>query len=211
MIKHWIKYVFVSVLSIISICVIILDCLPKDYGNDVLIIDSQYQTNVLFYVEEDKNIMIGSNITLKELDKITRNLRIKQIEKIIAYDLQLNKIDELSAICVNYNVNNVILSSNMEYSAIVDKLPNVEIFNNNYVTCNLTVNLINRGDDIVGIELNKFTTNMLIPLLDNSKSDNNYLLAICDDFDYIVTNDYEFWKDVSIDIIDIPNTDTVFM
>lgn len=211
MIKQWIKYSFVMVLSIISLVLIINGFLPNTYDNNTLIIAKQYKSNVLIYTEEDTSVMIGCNISINDLDKLTRNLRIKEIDKIVAYDLQLNMIDQLYLICDNYSVESVVLPANMEYSAIVNKLPNVEIIEDNYLNDNLSIDLIRNGEEIIGAKVNKLAIEILMPLIDNTKTENRILLNYYSNVDYIVTSDYNFWQEVDANIIDLINTETVFM
>ena len=211
MTRHWIKYVIVSTIAVLCSVLLIGSFIPRTYSNDTMIIAKQYKSSVVIYTEDNKNIMIGCNITSNDLDKLTRNLRIKEIDKIVAYDIQLNKIDELYDICNNYNVNIVALPTNMEYSAIINKLPNVEIIEDNYCVGNLTIDLINKNNDIIGIKVSRLAEELLIPVVENTKTENRTLFENYNNVDYIITNDCEFWKNTNTNIIDLMTTETVFM
>ncbi len=211
MVKHWWKYLYVSVLLVICTMLIVMGCIPKRYENDKLVIAQQYNSNVVVYTYEGQNVLIGSNIEVKSLDKLCRQYEIKEFDKVIAYDLQLNKLNNLYEIVENYSVNSIIIPSDFDYSAINNKLPNVEIIEEQYITNNLIVNLIRDSDDIIGIKVVKFDTKLLIPFIDNSKSENNELQEYYSDVDYVITDNYELWKEVGTQIIDITKNEKVFL
>ena len=211
MVKHWWKYVYVSVLLFVCTTLIVVGCIPKHYENDTLVTAQQYNSNIIVYSYDDKNILLGSNIDEGALDKLSRELEFKEFDKIIAYDLQLNKLDNLCNIVNKYNVNSVIVPSNLDYSAILTKLPNVEVIDGFYEIHNLGVELIYDSDDLIGIKITKFGKEILVPFIDNSKTENNNLLENYSKVDCLVTDDYEFWKELEINVIDITKNELVFL
>lgn len=211
MVKHWWKYVYVSVLLFVCTTLIVVGCIPKHYENDTLVTAQQYNSNIIVYSYDDKNILLGSNIDEGALDKLSRELEFKEFDKIIAYDLQLNKLDNLCNIVNKYNVNSVIVPSNLDYSAILTKLPNVEVIDEFYEIHNLGVELIYDSDDLIGIKITKFGKEILVPFIDNSKTENNNLLENYSKVDCLVTDDYEFWKELEINVIDITKNELVFL
>ncbi len=210
MVKAWWKYVYVSVLLVVCTTLIIVGCLPKTYEADALLIGKQYNSNVVVYTYDNKNILIGSNIEISALDRLCRELEIKEFDKIIAYDLQLNKVDNLCKIIESYKVETVIIPDSLDYSAIINKLPYEEKFNDLYKVNNLTIETICDSDDLIGIKLKEFDKEILVPFVDNSKSENINLLDNYSVVDYIITDDYEFWKSTETNIIDVTKNEMVF-
>ena len=210
MVKAWWKYVYVSVLLVVCTTLIIVGCLPKTYEADALLIGKQYNSNVVVYTYDNKNILIGSNIEISALDRLCRELEIKEFDKIIAYDLQLNKVDNLCKIIESYKVETVIIPDSLDYSAIINKLPYEEKFNDLYKVNNLTIETICDSDDLIGIKLKEFDKEILVPFVDNSKSENINLLDNYSVVDYIITDDYDFWKSTETNIIDVTKNEMAF-
>lgn len=211
MVKAWWKYLYVSVLLVICTTLIVVGCIPKVYDNDLLLIGQQYNSNVVVYTYDNKNVLIGSNVEKSALDKLCRELKIKEFDKIVAYDLQLNKVDNLYNIVDSYNVSSVIIPNELDYSAIINKLPNVEVIEDTYNIANIDLEIIRVRDDIVGINVKKFSKELLIPFVDNSKFENNNLFENYSEVNYIITNDYDFWKESGTSVIDITKNEIVFL
>ncbi len=209
MVKHWWKYLVVSILCATSIVLIVVGSMPKNYDNGSMQISTQYKSNVILYVENDENILIGSDIEYNDLLKLAKQLRVKEIDKIVAYDLQLNSITELLSIIEEFNVKDVILPIGLDYSAILSKLPNVETFDG---ICNfefLTINIIEDSDDIIGLKLDKLGVSYLVAKIDNTKTENRYLQENYSNIDYVITDDSELWIDTSSCIIDVTDIEGV--
>lgn len=211
MVKHWWKYLYVSVLLVICATLMVVGCIPKIYDDNVLITGQQYNSNVVVYTYNGKNILVGSNIEENSLDKLCRELEIKEFDKIIAYDLQLNKLDNLYNIIDSYNVSGVVIPSEVDYYHIKSKLPNVEVISDSYNIFSLNVELIYDSDDIIGIVINNLDKKVLIPFIDNSKSENNNLLENYLAVDYIITDNYEFWSEIETNVVDITQNKVVFL
>ena len=73
------------------------------------------------------------------------------------------------------------------------------------------VELIYDSDDLIGIKITKFGKEILVPFIDNSKTENNNLLENYSKVDCLVTDDYEFWKELEINVIDITKNELVFL
>lgn len=211
MVKSWWKYLYVSVLLVICTTLVVVGCIPNVYADNTLLTGQQYNSNVVVYTYEGKNILVGSNINEDSLNRLCRELEIKEFDKIIAYDLQLNELDNLYSVIDSYKVSSVVIPSGLDYYAIKSKLPNVEVVDDRYNTYSLVIELIYDSDDIIGVKLIEMDKQILIPFIDNSKSENNNLLENYSDVDIIVTDDYEFWKEIGTNVVDVTKNEIVFL
>lgn len=209
MCKRWWKGVLVSVLSISIALTTILHLIPTQY-NCSLIFKEQYNSNVIVYVDNDDVTLIGSDISLDSLTFIMKDIKLKRIDNIVAYDLKLNNIDELLNIKQKFDVDKILLPRSFHYDEVADKLSNVEYFDNSYKINDLVVGLIDYKSETIAINISFDKSHILVPNLENNKTENKYLKDLCGSIDCIVTDGNNIWDDMSAikKIINIETSNT---
>lgn len=194
--KHYLKTV--AVVGLVAlICVVFgLNLISKKYSNDV-IISQQYSSGVVIVSDEDSTSLIGSDITAKTLILMLKELRLKNIDTIFAFDLQLNELKELEKVCKTFNVKKVYIPSKYNYSSVTDGLPKTEILADGKKVCGYTLGIIENDDNIIAVTLENDNRNILMPSLDNKKKDNNYIKTYyLDSADYLLVDDNTVWSDL---------------
>lgn len=196
MTKHYLKIVAVAMLTVIIGVIFGINTIPAKYSNDI-IVETQYRSGVTMLADESTTAMFGSDITRNTLLSMCKKMRIKDIDEIYAFDLQLNEINELIEICHDFGVKRVYIPSRFDYEDVREKLPNTEILESGKKVCGYTLNVINYSDGIVAIKLTSDRYNILIPNLDNNKQANLWVKDFClSDIDYLFVENDGVWADM---------------
>lgn len=196
MTRHILKTVSVVIMILAIGIMFICNTIPHRYEGDNLIISSQYNSNVAIYVRDGQVSMIGSDVSYKNMLFIMKDLRLNKIDKIYAYDIQLNKINELSRICEEFEVETVYLPDRFEDVNIGSSFYNTEIIRQGSFANNVVFSVIeNDNDDIIGIKLNIGNKIVFIPNINNKTADNKYLKQLHQHWDYVIVDNIEDWKE----------------
>lgn len=175
--KHYLKYVAMSVLWLIIIVSSVLNSLPKNYDNNTILIGAQYNTNICVIRVNDKNIMLGSNIKTENLIYFMKEFRLNSIDSIVAYDLQLNNLDNLNSIKNEFGAN-TIYASRVRYEYLKDSHINgVQLIENTLDIDGVLFEFIEYKSDIVALKLTIDSSELLILSPENNKTENTYLLS----------------------------------
>ncbi|MBE5736530.1 MAG: ComEC/Rec2 family competence protein [Clostridiales bacterium] len=195
--RTWVKGVVAGV-TMGVVCVIMITALiPKSYNNGTMIIANQHNSNVVLCIEEDETILMGSNISCDNLTFMLKDIKIKDIDCIVAYDLQLNNIDNLIDIITRYNIQEVIIPDSLAYEEVVEKFDNPKVVALDIDIGNTHISLIERSDKVVAIRLTGRLYDMLIPNMDNKVSDNRYLIEYyLSDVTTILVDSSYVWDDL---------------
>lgn len=196
--KHYLKYVAMSVLWLIIIVSSVLNSLPKNYDNNTILIGAQYNTNICVIRVNDKNIMLGSNIKTENLIYFMKEFRLNSIDSIVAYDLQLNNLDNLNSIKNEFGAN-TIYASRVRYEYLKDSHINgVQLIENTLDIDGVLFEFIEYKSDIVALKLTIDSTELLILSPENNKTENTYLLSKYESLDgWICMEDIKIDKENS--------------
>ncbi|MBE5757536.1 MAG: ComEC family competence protein [Clostridiales bacterium] len=190
MINKYLKSGFIGVLSIALITILVCNSMPIKYKGDNVLVCSQTDSNVVFYVKDNYTVMIGSNIDSYIVCKQLKELKIKGIDSIIAYDFQLNKISEFNKLCEEYSVKRVYVPEKFNYSHLANG--NKFVFYNHEIEINdLKLHNIEKDDTIIGVKLDIDDSSFLIPELKPTISESNYIVQNYGDVDYIIVSDMD--------------------
>lgn len=197
MTSHWLKSVGVLAMATFIAILFLLNTIPTRYEGDNVIVAKQYDSNVILVVSDGDVSLIGSDISYKRIMSIMKEIRLKNIDNIYAYDLQLNGISELKKILSEYNVNRIFLPSRYDYDELKNEFKNVSILNESQDVGNLELQLIEFGDEIIAIKINMGDKNILVPQLNNNKTESNYIINNYLDVEYIlIDKDNKYWQDI---------------
>lgn len=193
MVRNLIKSTLFITLASIVLVFLAINSIPKVYTGNNFVFVSKYNSNVCYYIEDSVVTLIGTKVNKNNIYSDCKKLKVNKITNVIAYDLQLNKLEELIEICKDYNVKNIYLPKKYNYDEIKEKFGNVYLFENKINLCNLEVSTIERNDKIIAIKLNTISSGkILIPFSNLSASDGEYLINNCGTIDIIYldkTND----------------------
>lgn len=198
MIRRFIKGSVVLLLLMSIIIILFANSIPNRYYGDNLLFYLKYKSNVCYYVKDYNVTMIGSDIEYDLVMSEMKKNKLKTINTIIAYDFQLNDIDNLLKIIDEYNVENIYLPSNFGYKSIENKFRSVKYFNKNVIIGNLKFNSIVYKNQVIGVTLNLDDIGtILIPEIKPTKLEANYLMENYANIDYIYINSDNINIDVS--------------
>lgn len=176
MVKKYIKCSIIIPLIIISIIQMSFYNIEYSARKNTLIFSHQYNSNVVFYVKDDIVTMIGSNIDCDNLLYTLKELKIRNIDNIIAYDLQLNEINNLKEICVECKTKDVFIPNRYAYDEISQEFPSVSYYDKNLNLQDLQFRDIYYGNQTIGIYLNiSDIGDILIPELKPTKKEGLFL------------------------------------
>lgn len=192
MIKKYIKFGLSFVLTSLLITMFLMSAIPNNYSNDNLIFVQNYKGNVCYYVEDNIVTLIGSNIKNSRVVTDLKNLHIKNIDNIIAYDLQLNSLNNLVEICNDNSVKNIYVPSDFNYSELSKRIPNINIFELNVEVGSLRLETVHYDGYIIAVYLKTSLGTVLIPEIKPNKKEARFLM---DNFS-------------KVDILYLNNTDT---
>lgn len=191
MIKKYIKFGLSFVLTALLITLFVMSSIPNNYSNENLIFVQNYKGNVCYYVEDNVVTLIGSNIKNNRVVTELKHLNIKNIDNIIAYDLQLNALNNLVEICNDNNVKNVYAPSDFNYSELSKRVPNINIFELNVEVGSLRLETIHYDGYIIAVYLKTNLGTVLIPEIKPNKKEAQYLMEKFSEVDILYLNNTE--------------------
>ena len=195
MCKNWWKSLVVGLLFVVIVTTNIVYLMPSRYDNNLLF-KEQYSSNVLVYADKEDVILIGSDITLDNLTFIMKDIKLRYIDKIVAYDFKLNKIEELMKIKKEFGVGQIILQEKFNFDEISQKLSTVEYFEKSYNQDELSIEMIEYKNDHIGIVLKMGENIVLVPSFENNATENQYLKSYYSHIKCIVTDGNTIWNDM---------------
>ena len=211
MVKKWIKLSFVGVCSLVFAIIFTINCMPINYSKSNLLVYYQNKSNVVFYVEDDEVTMIGSDIDRYYLIKQLKHFKIKNIDRIIAYDFKLNKLTNFNDICEEFDVKEVYLPNKLNYSSLLNKLHNVILYEDKLLIKDLVLENIVK-DDIIGVKFNIDNKIFVIPELSPTIAESNYIMNTYTEVDYIIVSDMDIkinlYKDIYKNIVTLNTRET---
>ncbi len=191
MIKKYIKFGLSFVLTALLITLFVMSSIPNNYSNENLIFVQNYKGNVCYYVEDNVVTLIGSNIKNNRVVTELKHLNIKNIDNIIAYDLQLNALNNLVEICNDNNVKNVYVPSDFNYSELSKRITNINIFELNVEVGSLRLETIHYDGYIIAVYLKTNLGTVLIPEIKPNKKEAQYLMEKFSEVDILYLNNTE--------------------
>lgn len=200
MVKKWLKLSFVSVFSLIFVIIFTINCIPIKYESGSVLVYSQRKSNIVFYVDDDHVTMVGSNIDEYYLIKQLKYFKIDNIDSIVAYDFQLNNVDNFNSICDNFGVKEVYLPNKFDYDNLLNKINNVKLYDDKLTIGNLSLENIVK-DDIIGVKFIIEGKSYLIPELSPTIAESNYIENNYNNVDYIVVSNEKI--KINLDDMDI--------
>lgn len=174
--------------------------LPFDYRNNNIVINYQYNSNVVFYLTDEENTLIGSNIEEYQLTNQLKELKINKLDNIIAYDFELNKIDNLVEICNKFKVKNVYISKQFNYESVVNKFNKVVLIEEKFNVNDLFVEFIEYQRETIGVDF--YIQNIGSFLLPKESLSKNQLLFLQNEYsgvDYLLISKYN--NDINLGIL----------
>lgn len=173
---------------------------PIDYINNNIIINYQYNSNVVFYLTEEEQTLIGSNIEEYMLANQLKELRINEIDNIIAYDFELNQIDNLIEICNKYNIKNVYMPARFDYDSVTQKFNKVVLIDEKFEIDNLNIEFIEYKKEIIGVNFSVLDIGgFLLPNKDLTKTQLTFLQNEYSGVDYLLISKYN--NDINLEIL----------
>ena len=213
MVRNLIKSTLFITLASIVLVFLAVNGIPKVYTGNNFVFVSKYNSNVCYYIEDSLVTLVGTKVNKNSIYSDCKKLKVNKITNVIAYDLQLNKLNELIEICKDYNVENIYLPKEYNYDEIKEKFGNVYLFENEINLCSLEINTIERNDKIIAIKLNTLSSGkILIPSSNLSVSDGEYLINNCGTIDIIYLDKTSDNLDITIlnPSVTIINRDKVY-
>lgn len=196
MTKHYLKTVVVLGLVVMIGVVFGINMIPKEYSNDILV-PTQYKSGVTILSDENTTALIGSDVTEKKLILMLKKLRIKNIDEIYAFDLQLNELDELENICDKFNVKKIYIPEKYNYDAILTRFDNCQILQVGSRICGYTFEMVEKQGNIIAVKLINDDKVVLIPNRDNTKAENTEIITYyLEGTDYILVEDDNVWSNI---------------
>jgi len=180
------------ILSIILIClftICYISSIPNEYNGNNVIFNLKYKSNVCYYVKDNEVTLIGSNVDSRLIINEMKKLKINKITNIIAYDLQINDIENLETICQEYSVETIYLPVDVDYKSIRKRVNNCKFFATNIIIDSMQFNAIEYKDQIIAVTLKiDGIGTILIPEINPTKAESKYLIDNYATIDFIYTN-----------------------
>ena len=186
--KRFVKGGMAVALAILTISLFISSAIPERYDNSNLIFASKYNKNTCFYIEDNYVTLIGSNVKSSTILNELKNLKIRKINAIVAYDLQLNDLENLQTICMDNFVDTIYLPKQFEFDELSNKFNNVIFFEDNVTIGNLDLKTIHYLDSIIGVTFNCKFGRVLIPEIKPTKKESSFLFDNYRDIDILYLN-----------------------
>lgn len=203
MLKARAKSLLCGALGIIFVLVIIIHNLPKTYNNYSL--STVYQTNSNYSVITTSNsetVLVGGDIeNLTELKKLTVQLKIHEINAVIAYDYNFKNHNNLVDACKKYNVSTLYVY--VLDSSLFDFVSQEFAFVNNVIIINdehrkdidgaVSFHAIIELNKVLGIEMHVSDSKLLF-LVNNLTKQNMLPLRFRENMNYhfVVVNNVNF-------------------
>ena len=178
--------------------IFLFSSIPTKYDGFNFVFCSKYNSNTCYYIENDEVYLIGSNIKSSIVLNELKNLKIRKIDYIVAYDFQLNDIQNFKEICQDNFVKSIYLPNTFEYNEIKDEFKNVQFFENDVNLGKMKFHTITYSNQIIGITMeSEHLGKVLIPELKPTKSEANYLMNYYSDADTLYLNSQNTNIDIS--------------
>ena len=189
MLKKYFKFTILALILITANSLFASCLIENKYLDENLIFCQNYKTNTFYYVNDNEVTMIGSDLDIDYLYSQLKTVRLKHIDNIIAYDLQLNDLSNLVEICSEFEVKKIYLPSKFEYDSIVNRFDNVVIYNEEVQVGDITLKEIVYNDTVIAVYVKTLELgNLLIPELSPTKNEAKYLIENFDALDIIYLN-----------------------
>lgn len=197
MTRYYLKTIVVVGLIAVMGVIFGLNLIPKNYSNDILI-ETQYKSGVSLISKDGKTALVGSDISEKSLLLMLKEVRLKNIDEIYAFDLQLNELKELESICKTFNVRRVYIPNKYNYESVAERFACVETLEGEMKVCGYTLSLIEHGENIIAVRLTNENVVVLIPNLDNNKAENTIVkTSYVSESDYLLVDNNKIWDEIA--------------
>ena len=181
--------------------------IPTQYNGFNFVFCSKYNSNSCYYIENDEVYLIGSNLKSSIILNELKNLKIREIDYIVAYDFQLNDIQNFKEICQDNYVKSIYLPNVFEYNEIKDEFENVQFFENDLKLGKMEFRTITYANQIIAVTMEReHLGKVLIPELKPTKSEAKYLMDYYNDADILYLNS----QNTNIDIAKMNATQIVY-
>lgn len=213
--RKLIKGTISASLAFMVLVIFILSSFPKVYKGNNFIFLSKYSSNACYYVSDGEVTLIGSSARTYTIDRELKRVGLKKITNVIAYDLNLNKLDDFLDLCESYNVQNVYLPKSLEYDEIKNKFNNAIFFENDLQIGSLNFSAIYYNSQITAVYLDGGAFNkILIPELKPTQNEGKYISDYCENLDIDVVYLHDNIDNLDIDkinpLIQIINNDCIY-
>lgn len=135
-----------------SITYLITESIPASYAEDALAICYSNNSNAVYYLKDSSLSIIGCDVSGSELDSRLRELKIRDVSSIVAYDFDWSGLNDLILLCDDYDIETVYLSidfSNINLGESVE----VVFYEESFLLGNIRFNKIDYYEDLSAIEL----------------------------------------------------------
>lgn len=189
-----IKFVMTSTKSkmLLSACLVALmigyvavEQMPVKYRADSLFIYYSSGSNVVYYVNDEEVTLIGSDYSTSALASTMKDLRKYKIDSIVAYDMKINKLDDILEICEKYSVDKLYVPSKYTKIDVGDSVK-LRAFDDMVTIANLKITMPDYYDEIPAVQLTLGEMKTLI-VDDLTIDEEIYLRNEYGDQDYIIT------------------------
>lgn len=214
-----IKFVMTSAKSkiLLSACLVALmigyvsvEQMPVAYKVDSLFVYYSSGSNVVYYVNDDEVTLIGSDYSVNALASTMKDLRKYKIDNIVAYDLEINNLDEILEICKKYSVDKLYVPTKYVGIDVGDSVK-LKSLDDMVTIANLKITVPDYYDEIPAVQLILGEVGTLI-VDDLTIDEEIYLRNEYGDQDYIIaptldTMKFELMEGVKIICNKVGETD----
>ena len=184
MVKPKLKGIIVGVLVVTMLTTFGINMISKSYDG-VFALSYQYSSNSAVITINGENYLVGTKD--KYIATTLKKLKIRTIDYIIGYDVDLNGLDDLGDICHTYNVQKVYVPSTLP-AELSSKYNYGIIYTDNVGVGNYTFSFVyDSTDSCVGLMVNS-TKKVVFVNPSNTNEDNIQLLNNVTNIDYLVCN-----------------------
>jgi len=174
--------------------------LENSYDKHDLIINYQPKSNVVFYIEDGMCTMIGSNIDMYSLNHQMKDMRIRQIDSIVAYDYELSSLHNLRKIVDEYSIDKIYISSSKENNSLEVNFDNISYYNDEISLGKLKIKDIIYKSETIALNIQLKGESYIIVPKELNKSESLYLSnENVDNENWIMLeyNDSMLWQDLN--------------
>lgn len=199
MINRKAKGITILLILMIIMAIFNVEMIPNKFDSNNVVFSLKYRSNTCYYIKDNEVTVIGSDVDSELIISDMKKLKIDNITTIIAYDLQLNDLDNLKTLCQEYNIQTVYLPLNYEYKAIAREIGNCKFFATNIINNDMKFNSIVYNEQVIGVTLNiDDIGTILIPELKPTKAESKYLLENYANVDFVYANSDDIKLDLSL-------------
>lgn len=175
MIKKHIKLSMACVFLTMLLTMFFCNEIPNKYPSEYLVFSSKHKYNTCMYIENNDVTLIGSNVKDDTILYELKNLKLKRINNVIAYDLQLNDLQNFLQLCKDANVDCVFVPQKFNYPAVTNKFDNVKIFDTSVQIKNLKINTIEYLESTIGVYISCGLGGVLVPEISPTNAESRFL------------------------------------